>query len=424
MVPLTGAGMPRTKDSDTSTRQLNAELHKLRQENNDLKRELQKGNRAGGLRDRWRQFIIVVCVGLAAALLVTGNILFWSARTLIDDKKYNAAVAPLIEQPEVQSAIAHYATAQIYQRVNIEQVIIDVLPPRAEIIAPALSGQVRNLTEQSLKRLLGNERIQSVWNESQQRAHQRLINFIRTSKGDGTIKLDDVYQQLTANLGQTKLSFLAGTQLPDSVGTIQVVDAEWLPAARNIINNIDTYRLWAVLLFLVLCGVALWLSKNRRKFIVSLGLVIALSMLISLISIRLVMASTVNHTVAVYQPAAQVVVDQLSQSLILQTRTLLLIGLFTSFLAWIGGPYKPARLLRKRFQILLEGHAHKAIWHKENRFTEWVGKYRRVLHWLTVAMIVLILIVVELSPRIIVSYMLLLLLAISLIELCAKPRTN
>lgn len=404
---------------------LQDEVKQLKQENASLKRELNKisPENAHGT-SWWRKALIVLCIGLAGAILVAGNLLFWAARTVIEEKKYNAVVAPLIQEQAVQNAVAKYTTQQLYQRINIEQLTTEVLPQRAEFIAPALTTQIQRLTEDTLKQILANPRFQTIWNESNAKAHQRLINFIRTNKGDGTINLDDVYQQLASNLNQTKLSFLADRQLPDSIGSVTVVEARWLPTVRAVVNNLDTLRLLAIMLFLILSALAIWLSKNRRKLIIRTGIIFAVMMFVSLVSIRLFASSAVNATSTEYQAAAQVVVDQLSKSFILQTRTLLLLGLLMSFIAWVGGPYKSAKTVRARFKGLLEGHLHRTIWPKENSFTRWVGRRRRVLEGLSVAGIAVVLIIVDLTPRIVIGYTLLLLFIIAVIELCSDPKSR
>ena len=82
-------------------------------------------------------------------LLITGNLLFWTGNTLVKTDRFTASVAPIIKNSAVQTAVADYTTTQLYNNVDVSQVITQALPPRAEFLASSITGQLKSYTNSS-----------------------------------------------------------------------------------------------------------------------------------------------------------------------------------------------------------------------------------------------------------------------------------
>lgn len=411
-----------TRKSSNST-DLKTENKRLAAENARLKQQLNSKESAisGKL---WRKVAIILCIGLAGALLVVGNILFWAGNTLVDSNKFISATTPLIKEPDVQQGIALYTTNQLYQNVDIQQTIQDVLPPKAEFLAPTLSGQVRTATQDTLEKVLANEKFQTTWTDTLTKAHTRIINYVKNYQGDGTITLNDVYQNLSKQLEGTKLAFAANKTLPNNVGSITLITAGWLPTVHNIVTNIGLYQTLATLLVLALSALAIWLAKNKRKMVLTLGITYSLLMLVSLLSVRVFQHMVPTHVASEYQAAVKTATQVITGSLITQTRTILLLGILTVVVAWVTGPYRAAKVVRERLQRLLEGKLHQAIFSHENGFTRALGAHKRKLQWFSVLVIAVIMLVVQLSPTLVVAYGLLMLFVALIIELLSAPKAS
>ncbi len=63
---------------------------------------------------------------LAALLTVPAALAYWGQRTLNDTQRYVDTVGPLVESPEVQSAIATTVTDAIQAQVDVEAVLNEV----------------------------------------------------------------------------------------------------------------------------------------------------------------------------------------------------------------------------------------------------------------------------------------------------------
>lgn len=401
--------------------QLRAENKRLLAENAALKKQQASSSRPTRHRP-WRSFAIILCTVVAGAVLVAGNLLFWAGNTVVDNGRFASTTSPLIKQPEIQQGLALYATNKIYENVDVQQTIQDVLPPRADFLAPSLSSQVKNLTQTSFEKLLANQRFQDAWTDTLTNAHSRIINYVKNYQGDGTITLNDFYNRLSSNLQDTKLSFLANKTLPSNVGNITIIEAGWLPTAHNIVVNIGLYQALSTLLVIILSVLAVWLAKNRRKMVIILGTVYSVLMAITLVSIRLSQNLIPKNFDSQYQAAVSAAVKTITNSLLIQTRTILLLGLLVILIAWITGSSRVAAVSRVRINLLLEGKLHTAIFAHENSLTRWIGGHKRVLQWTAIAIIAAIMLLVSLSPALVLWYALFMLVIVLIIEMLAAPQ--
>lgn len=352
-----------------------------------------------------RSISSVILIVVGALILTVGNLLFWTGNTLVNTDRYMKAVGPLIEQPEVQQGVASYTTKQLFNNVDIETVITQALPPKGDFLAPALSSKVEESTQQSLQKLLSSEKFQDLWLKTQRNAHDRLVSAIKNYEGDGTINLQELYQGLSNGLKGTKLGFLANKPLPNKVGSITVVQADNLPLAHNIVTNISLYRWLAILLLILISASAVMLTRNKRRTLILMGLTYGAFMIVSLIAIRVFVGQAGQNADSAYTPAISGAAHVITNPLVIQTRTLLLLSLLLVAIAWISGPYRAAVATRQKIQYLSQGKAHQAIFSNgENSFTRFIGRHKRLLQWGSVVLLAIIMLFVQLNPAIVLWY--------------------
>ncbi len=406
------------------------ELKKLRAENAQLKAELRnlksqkvqktvnhtqpKSKRS--FKEFFRKIGVVIFISLAVALLTIGNLLFWFGNTIVKQDRFVAATSPIIKDPGVQTAAALYTTNSIFNNIDVQQNIQNVLPPKADFLAPQLANQLKSLTNSSLNKALANPKIQNKWNDTLAKQHERLINFASKYEGDGDISLNDVFNQLTASLSNTKLGFLAGKQLPSKIGDITIINATWLPAFHNLVVNIDTWRLLAIISMLVLLAVGLWLSKNRRTTLYTFAIASALLMVASLVSLGIVKNQIVNKVDPQYSQGVQNALGIFFHSFVIQTVTIILAALVIWFVAWVTGPSKNAAIAQRQVGLLFSGKLHEQIFAHENRFTMFIKNNKRVLEWGIVAALSLLMLLVRITPQSLFIYLLVMLLLVLTIE--------
>lgn len=415
--------MAKARTTGTTLKQLQAENERLRTENQRL--QGQKPAPKPRRRSSWRALRTVGAVVftiLAVLLLVAGNLLFWTGSTIVNNDRFNASTAPIIRNATVQKAVANYTTTQLYNNYDVSGYVETALPPRADFLVPTITGQLRGYTQTALQKILARQQFQDRWNRALARAHAGFINTVKQSGGDGTINLNDLYQQLSASLKGTRLSFLADKQLPAKVGNVQVVSGSGIKTLHQVAAHINTWRVLAIVLFLVCAGLAIYLSRQRRKAVARLGLFLAVALFVTLIALRITREAIADKAIPAYADAVRQTAQIVFHPLVVQTTLLLVLFLLVALVAWLTGASRSARYVRDRVQLLLAGKLHHAIFgERENAFTRWVGKYKRVLQWGVVIVVALLMLITRLTPVALLWYVVAAVVLVLVIEFLGAP---
>ena len=404
---------------------LKAENDHLRIENERLRREhaARAERHKGG--HGWRSAGAALLLGLAVVLLVVGNVLFWTGNTVVKADRFADATAPVVRDQEVQQAVAAYTTQQLFSNVDVERAVTDALPQQAQFLAPTIATELRGGTERALQKVLARPQFQDRWNNLLQRSQTRFIDVMRQSGGDGTIDLNDLYQSLSDTLKDTRLSFLADKQLPPKVGNVQIASGSGIQVMHQVVAHINTWRLLAILLFLLFAFLGVYLARSRRRAVVWLAFASVVGMLITLVGLRVVGQVFAGRVDGAYADAVDRTAQIVFHPLVVQTVTLLVFFLLVAVVAWLTGASRSAHYVQGRVQLLVAGKLHYALFSEhENAFTSWVGRHRRVLEWIAVGIAVVLMLVTRLTLGALLAYVIAVVIVILLIELFSAPTSR
>lgn len=409
-----------------------ATIDKLRKENARLeaevarlhtlatKPELPSAPKQHSISGIIRKTAVIVCMVLAVVLLALSNLFFWAGNTVVNQQRFDAAMAPVIKDQQVQQTLALYTTNQIFANIDVTQYIASVLPPRANFLAPQLAGQVRGFTQTGLQKALATPKLQQTWNSVISRQHQRIITFAEKYQGNGTISLNDVFQQLTAGLGNTKLAFLSGKQLPSSVGSVTLVTASWLPLLHNLIVHIGTWRTLSIIGLIVFVGLAIWLSQKRRRTIYLLCLFSSLGLVISLVILRAVREHLIDSLNQAYAPGVASALHIFFHGLVVQTLTIIAALIIIGLIAWVSGSTASATATKRFIRTLFTEKLHNLLFAEENAVTKWISARRQLLEWCAVALFILLSLLVRLTTKTLIVLVVLLLVVVLVIEIASS----
>lgn len=407
---------------------LRADNKRLRSENAKLKSQVKTTRATSAGSSRISRFFrgsgAVLFIALSVAILMLGNILFWAGNTLVKTDNFVASTAPIIRDPAVQTAIATKTTTELFQTVDVQQVITDALPPRADFLAPTIATQVKSHTQEAIQKLLARPQFQDRWNNTLKKVHSQFISAVGKNGSDGSININEVYSSVSQQLKTTRLAFLANKPLPQKVGNIQLVSGTWLKTLSNVIRNIDAWQIWATVLFVLSGAAGVWMSRNRRKAVGMLGIFAAVTMFATLLALRITREVIASKVDAQYATAARDAYTIFMHPLVVQTWTIFAAGLVVGIGAWLSGTTRSAHVIRERLNQLFAGKLHQALFPKENAFTKFVGQHARILQWVSLVLVAIVGLVVRLTPGTLAVLVLVLLITLLLINTLGEPQKS
>ncbi|MER5437520.1 hypothetical protein [Streptomyces sp. NPDC002790] len=356
-----------------------AELARLRAEVELLR------DRAGTERRRRartfvvRRTIAAILVALVAVLAVTSVVGVWGSRTTLNTDRWISTVGTLPEDPKVNAAVSKYLANEIFDQLDVEQRLSDALPPRASFLAGPVTGAVHDFMREKISQLIADERFQELWRTTNRFAHERIVALLEKRNENVQVKGDTV----TLNLLPVVNNLLGSleTELPSVFGKkidLPTLSSGELPPGlhqriekaigKDLPENFAQIRLYnrntlsqlqdAVVLFKhalvglliavpVLLALSLWVSPNRRRTLLQLGLWLVVTVTILTAVLRGVRDQLLGQLPeGVYREGARSALWTIFTTLRERGDQLLWLGVAVAALCYLVGPGRLPSALR------------------------------------------------------------------------------
>jgi hypothetical protein len=422
-----------------------AELDRLRRKVAEL--EVAAGEPAGrrrAARRRWRTVVATLLIALASLLAPLAVVAVWADKTVTDSDRYVETIAPLIDDPAIQSALADKITAEIFTYVDVEAVTKETfdaiaargLPPRIAAQLDALTGPIVNgvqsFTRTQVDKVVGSDAFAAAWVEANGVAHAELVKAL-TGQGGGTVNIADgaVSVNMAALIAVAKQELTeAGFGLAER---IPVVDAEFvifrsadLTRVQSGFRLLDVLGVWLPIVALLLLLVGIYVAKSHRRAFIGAGLGIAGAMLalgIALTLFRRIYLDSIPPEVLPRDAAASLY-DTLVRFMRASLRRTAVAAVIIAAAAFLTGPSTTAVTVRR---VLSSGigalrRSAESAGLRTGQVGSWVHSYRGPLRVavVTIAGIALIL-WNEPSIQVILSVTAGTLLVLGIVEFLARP---
>jgi hypothetical protein len=315
---------------------------------------------------RWRRILVALLVIVGCVLAPLSVMGVWMKNTLLDTDQYVSTVGPLVDNPDVQQALATRITNALVQGTNVDQQIADALPPRVSFAAPAVADALERVVHTTALRLVESDQFESLWDTLNRRAHEQIVALLKGESRRGNITTNN--GQVAVNLGP----FLGKVQAALEKRGIDVFDAQSVSASKRQIVLVDSQTLKSaqgatdllqklayILPFLTLLAfvVAIVLSGDRRRTILHAALGIALAMALLLVIFNVGRRFYLDALPAsVNRAAAGAVYDRILSFLRLSLRTGFVVAVLVAIAAWISGPGRAATRIRTSTVGAVRGH--------------------------------------------------------------------
>lgn len=375
---------------------LEKELAELRTENTRLREAETKPKKPFA----WRKFWSRLFIALGLVLIIPAALLIWLNRTITNTDQYVATVGPIISEPAVQKAVTQAATTQIFQNIDIQQEVTNLLPDQAKILAGPISSQVEGFITTNVSKIVASQQFATLWVNVNREAQ---INFMRVAESSGSpvVDVNRLYGFVSGQLSNTPLAPLAGKQLPPKIGQIQVANVPALERIPHAVAMLDQWR-WILFGSAVLAmALALWIGTDRRRVAIQIGLVWILATIITFIIVRITRGVVLAQiTDPVYKDAALAVWQTLFKPFAIQSFVLFLGGAVVALTGWMLGPSRPAVAVRSHSNLWL-GSARMSLFPalETTGFVRWLRQRHYAILWGLLALgIVILLLNIPLAP--------------------------
>jgi hypothetical protein len=268
--------------------ELRAEVERLRKENAKLARRASWGARA---RSGGSAFLLVLGCGLAVLSLVA----IWLKVTLLDTDRYVSTVAPIAASPAVQDAVAKKIDNAIFTRVDFASLARQVLPDRADVLAPAIQRGAQSVISDRVTEFTRSQRFQDLWVQANQRAHARVVELLTGGRSkrlvldEDTVYLDlsPAVERVKSGLQERGLTRIADAIPPSVDGQVKLFQSSALVDAQRGVKLLKGLAIvLPILAALCLLG-SVFASRSRRRGLlrVAVGLALAMILLIAALAI-------------------------------------------------------------------------------------------------------------------------------------------
>ena len=209
------------------------------------------------------------------ALVVLGSVLaflsvfaIWTERQALNTDDWVDTSGRLIQNETIRAAVGDYLVDQLYENVDVEKELSEILPGETKELAGPVSGGLRQVAGDGAEQVLETSTAQELWKDANRTAHEQLLavleekeEAVSTEEGEVTLNLGSLVTNLADQVG---IGADLAEKLPPDAGQITILRSDQLKTAQNIVVAIKGLALVLSLLTFLAFGLAIYLSRDGR----------------------------------------------------------------------------------------------------------------------------------------------------------------
>ena len=324
---------------------------------------------------RSRRILAGVALVLACLLILLTTVAVWTHQVVLNTDRFTGLAGKVLAEPAVVDPLSARISDQVVTALDVQGRLEARLPDAVKPLAGTLTLAVGSAIDKRLQVALLNPNIQAALLRTLSVTHAGIIDLLRDKpdnvsvengylviqvfpvvgaalaelQAGGIIPPDVQLPDLTspeapAVLAQ-KLQSALGVTLPPDFGTVQLVKADRLLAARSYVQAFDIIVVAMIILSVLLVALALWLARDRRRMVVYLGLGTLIAFLIARLAINGIESAALSGIAQDdVAGAVRAVVDSTVEDLRSLTIIVVIVTGAVALIAYLAG--RPAWLFR------------------------------------------------------------------------------
>jgi hypothetical protein len=312
---------------------------------------------------RGRRRTVKGLVILGSVLAFLSVFAIWIERQALNTDDWVSTSDRLIENPTIRAAVGNYLVDQLYENVDVEAELKDILPGDTKDLAGPAAGGLRQVAGDGANRVLETSTAQTLWEDANRSAHEQLIavledkgDAVSTSEGNVSLNLGSLLTNLADQVG---IGQDLAEKLPPDAGQIEILRSDELKTAQNIAVAIKGLAIVLSLLTFIAFGAAIYLTREGRWVTVlysGIGLVAAA---FAVIVFREIAGGIVVDQLVVTEsakPAGEATWSIATSLMVSIATTVIVVGALFAIAGWLASPTGSARASRRVIAPTLRLH--------------------------------------------------------------------
>ena len=312
---------------------------------------------------RGRRRTVKGLVILGSVLAFLSVFAIWTERQALNTDDWVSTSGRLIQNETIRGALADYLVDQLYENVDVEAELKEVLPGDTKDLAGPAAGGLRQVAGDGAEKVLETSTAQDLWEQANRSAHEQLIailedknDAVSTEEGKVTLKLGELITNLADQVG---IGGGLADKLPPDAGEIEILRSDELKTAQNIAVAIKGLALVLSILTFAAFGAAIYLSREGRWVTVLFSGVGLIAAGFAVIVVRQIAGGIVIDqlvTVESAKPAGEAAWSISTSLMISIATTVIVIGVLFAIAGWLASPTGSARTTRRAIAPALQGY--------------------------------------------------------------------
>jgi hypothetical protein len=303
---------------------------------------------------RTRRRTVKALVALGSLLAFLSVFAIWTERQALNTNDWVDTSGRLIQNETVRAAVGEYLIDQLYENVDVEKELENILPGETKQLAGPVSGGLRQVAGSGAEQVLKSSTAEGLWKDANRAAHEQLLavlenkkEAVSTAEGEVTLNLGSLVTNLADQVG---IGGQLAEKLPPDAGQITILRSDQLKTAQDIAVGIKGLALILSLLTLLTFGLAIYLSRDGRWVTVlfcGIGLVAAG---FAVIVFRQIAGGIVVDQLVTdesVKPAAEATWSIGTSLMTSIATTVIVFGVLLGIAGWLGSPTGSARASRR-----------------------------------------------------------------------------
>ncbi|MDX6610021.1 MAG: hypothetical protein QOF85_1946 [Solirubrobacterales bacterium] len=278
----------------------------------------------------------------------------WTERQALNTEDWVDTSGRLIQNPTIREAVGNYLVDQLYENVDVEKELSEILPGETKELAGPVSGGLRQVAGSGADKVLESSTAQELWKSANRTTHEQLLEVLEekegtlaTEEGKVSLNLGSLITNLASQVG---IGQKLAEKLPPDAGQITILRSDQLKTAQDIVVAIKGLALILSLLTFLCFGLAIYLSREERWVTVlfcGIGLIAAGFAVIVAREVAggIVVGQLVNEESV--KPAAEAAWSIGTSLMTSIATTVIVIGVLFGIAGWLASPTGSARATRR-----------------------------------------------------------------------------